>query len=364
MSDIPGPKVDKHSTGGVGDKVSIILAPLVASAGVIIPMISGRGLGYTGGTLDKLESIPGFRTEIRTDEFRRLLRINGVAIVETSADVAPLDRTLYALRDVTTNVDSLSLIKANIMSKKLSEGIQGLVLDVKTGSGAFTKSLDSARDLAQSMVKVGRSYGIEMVAVITDMSAPIGTTVGNALEVRESIDALRGRGPDDLMEVTLCLGAIMLQIAGIEQDQETGKLKLLHLIEDGSALFKFKEMIKSQGGNPLVLERPTLLPQSCITVEIDSKEGGYIYGMDAEAVGIAAMVLGAGRERADSVIDHSAGIILRKKLGDYVSEGEVLCEFCTNDEKAIEKARNIFINALTYREHPPEKRIMVKEVII
>jgi len=363
LSDVTGPKVDKHSTGGVGDKVSLILAPLVASAGVIVPMISGRGLGHTGGTLDKMESIPGFRTEIKDKEFREILQKNGCSIIAASGDFAPLDRKLYALRDVTATVESIPLITGSIMSKKLSEGLQGLVLDVKVGSGAFIKEIDDARELAQSMVAAGNSFGVKTVAVITDMNEPLGMAIGNSLEVRESIDALKGNGPDDLMEVTLCIGAFMLQIAGIEEDLEAGRTRLLNLIQDGSALLKFKDMIREQGGNTDILYRPTLLPHSCLSLEVASTEEGYIHSMDTEAVGTASMLLGAGRERVDSMIDHSAGILLKKKIGNYVMKDETLCEFCTNDEGAVEHAREVFLDAVKFGDEPPEEREMIKEVI-
>ena len=363
LSDVPGPKVDKHSTGGVGDKVSLILAPLVASAGVIVPMISGRGLGHTGGTLDKMESIPGFRTQIKDKEFRETLQKNGCSIVAAYGDFVPLDRKLYALRDVTATVESIPLITASIMSKKLSEGLQGLVLDVKVGSGAFMKSIHDARELAQSLVDAGNAFGLKTVAVITDMNEPLGMAIGNSLEVRESIDALNGNGPEDLMEVTLCIGAFMLQIAGIEEDLGIGKKRLLHLIRNGSALRKFTDMIREQGGNPDILDRPTLLPHSCFSLDIVSTEEGYIQSMDTEAVGTASMLLGAGRERVDSMIDHSAGILLKKKAGHYVKKGEMLCEFCTSDEGSVEHAREVFLDAVTIGDMPPEAREMIIEVI-
>ncbi len=363
LSDIPGSKIDKHSTGGVGDKVSLVLAPLVASAGGIVPMMSGRGLGHTGGTLDKLESIPGFRTEIAAKKFKEILERVGCSMVGTSGEIAPLDKKLYALRDVTATVESIPLITGSIMSKKLSEGLQGLVLDVKVGSGAFMKELEAARELAKSMVSVGNSFGVKTIAVLTDMSEPLGMAVGNALEVTESIDALRGKGTGDLMEVTLCLGAYMLQIAGIEEDITAGKIMLLKLINNGSALQKFKEMVQEHGGNPMILDRPTLLPHSCLSVELSSVDEGYINYMDAEAVGTASMILGAGREKLDSHIDHSAGILLRKKVGDYVKKDEILCDFCTSNEEAVEDARKIFLDAVKFGDEPPEKREMIIEVI-
>jgi pyrimidine-nucleoside phosphorylase len=363
LSDIPGPKVDKHSTGGVGDKISLILAPLVASAGVIVPMMSGRGLGHTGGTLDKLESIPGFRTSLSIKEFKEVLSKAGCAIIGFSQEMVPLDRKLYALRDVTATVESIPLITSSIMSKKLSEGIQGLVLDVKMGSGAFMKDLESAKKLAKSMVDIGNSFGVKTVAVITDMNEPLGMAVGNSLEVSESIDALKGKGPEDLMEVTLYLGALMLKIAGIEKNLEAGKDKLMQLIKNGSALQKFEEMVQLQGGNTKIIERPTLLPHSCLSVDVLSKKEGYIQSIDAEAIGTISMILGAGRERMDSDIDPAAGIILRKRVGDYVKKDDTLCTFCTSDESITKKAEEMFLNALTFGEKPPEKKRMIIDVI-
>jgi len=363
LSDIPGPKVDKHSTGGVGDKVSLILTPLAASAGIIVPMMSGRGLGHTGGTLDKLESIPGFKTGLSIKEFKEILSKVGCAMIGFSHEMAPLDRKLYALRDVTATVESIPLITSSIMSKKLSEGIQGLVLDVKVGSGAFMKDLESARVLAKTMVKIGNSFGVKTIAVITDMNEPLGMAVGNSLEVIESIDALKGKCPEDLMEVTLYLGALMLKVADIEADIEAGKKRLNQLIKDGSAIKKFKEIVEYQGGNPMIAERPTLLPHSCLSVDIFSKQKGYIQSMNAEAIGTASMILGAGRKTMDSEIDHAAGIFLKKKVGDFVEEDDVICTFCTSDEAIIKKAEEIFLNALTFGKGPPEKRKIIIETI-
>jgi len=363
LSDISGPKVDKHSTGGVGDKVSLVLVPLVASAGVVIPMMSGRGLGHTGGTLDKLESIPGFRTSLDVDEVKEALKRIGCVMIGYSEKMTPLDKKLYMLRDVTATVDSIPLITASIMSKKLSEGIQGLVLDVKVGSGAFMKDLESARELARSMVKIGNSFGVKTIAVITNMDEPLGMTVGNSLEVNESIEALKGGGLGDLMEVTLYLGAVMLKIAGIEKNLEAGKEKLTKLIENGSALKRFEEMVELQGGNPQIVERPTLLPHSCLSIDVFSEKEGYIQSMDAEAIGRVSMMLGAGREKIDSDIDPAAGIILKKKVGDYVKPEDILCIFCTSDETIAKKAQEMFLDAITVGEKPPEKKKMIIDII-
>ena len=363
LSDIPGPKVDKHSTGGIGDKVSLILAPLAASAGVKVPMMSGRGLGHTGGTLDKLESIPGFKTGLSIKEFKKVLSEVGCAMIGASEEIAPLDRKLYALRDATATVESIPLITSSIMSKKLSEGINGLVLDVKLGSGAFMKDLDSARELATSMVQMGNSFGVKTIAAITDMDQPLGMAIGNSLEVIESIDAMEGKGPEDLMEVTFYLGALMLKVANIEADIKAGEKRLKQLIDNGSALRKFKEMVEMQGGNPEIIKRSTLLPHSCLSVDIFSKKSGYIRAMNAEAIGTASMILGAGRERMDSIIDHSAGILLKKKTGDFMGKNEIICTFFTNDESAVDKAREVFLGAITLGKNHPEKRKMIIEVI-
>jgi pyrimidine-nucleoside phosphorylase len=363
LEGIKGPKVDKHSTGGVGDKVSLILTPMLASAGVVVPMMSGRGLGHTGGTLDKLESIPGFRTFLGIEEFKAALLKTGCAMIGFSAEMAPLDKKLYALRDVTATVESIPLITASIMSKKLSEGIEGLVLDVKVGSGAFMKDLGSARELASRMVETGKSFGVRTIAVITDMNEPLGLAIGNSLEVIESIDALRGEGPEDLMEVTLFLGAVMLQIAGVENDMDEGRRRLEQLVTDGSALKRFKEMVLQQGGDIDVINRPSRLLPARLPVDVPSEQEGYIQSMDAGAVGTASMLLGSGRETMDDSIDHSAGILLKSKVGDYVKKGDILCTLCSRDDVMIKSAGAMFLNALSFGADPPDKRHMIIEVI-
>lgn len=363
LSNIEGKKIDKHSTGGVGDKVSIILTPLMASAGLVVPMMTGRGLGHTGGTMDKLESIPGFRTTMNMNEIKKGLKEIGCVMVGFSDEIAPLDKRLYELRDVTATVDSIPLITASIMSKKLAEGVDGIVLDVKVGSGAFMKGLDDARTLARTMVNIGKSLGVKTIAVITDMDEPLGMAVGNALEISECIDVLEGKGIKDLMEVTLYLGALMLKVAGIEEDIDVSIQRLNGLIKDGSALEKFKEMVEFQSGNAGIVERRSLLPHSCLSVEITSDREGYINSMDAEAVGIASMLLGTGRERIDSEIDRAAGIVLEKKVGDYVRREDVLCTFCTSDEEAVIKAKRMFLDAVKIEDTPPEEKKRIIEVI-
>ena len=361
LSQIPGPKVDKHSTGGVGDKVSLILAPLMASAGVIVPMMSGRGLGHTGGTLDKLESIPGFRVNLRIDEFKDVLSKVGCAMIGQTDEIAPLDRRLYSLRDVTATVEAIPLIASSIMSKKLAEGLDGLVLDVKVGSGAFMKTMDNARMLARAMVNIGNSMGVKTVAIITDMNEPLGMAVGNSLEVREAIDALKGKGPEDLMEVTLYLGAWMLKVAGMEAEIETGKGRLTELINNGSALSKFRELIIAQKGNPQVIDA-RYLPYSCLRGDILSRGEGYIHSINAEVVGLCSMLLGAGRERIDSIIDPAAGILLKKKVGDFVKKGDLLAYFYAVDEDKIKEAEDMFLEGISLRETAPDKRKLILDV--
>lgn len=370
LSDIEGPKIDKHSTGGVGDKTSIILAPLMAAAGLKVPMISGRGLGHTGGTLDKLESIPGFRTDLSVQEFRENLKRIGVSVIGQTGEIAPADRKLYALRDVTATVDSIALIASSIMSKKLAEGIDGLVLDVKVGAGAFMKTIEDARMLAKTMVDIGNSMGVNTVAVLTDMEQPLGKTVGNSLEIKECISALRGRWTEELKEVTLTLGAWMImvatQVSGFTFEGGRGidiyKEGLLKLISTGAAFKKFVEMVDSQYGDPNIAFRPALLPSAKMIRQVMAKREGYIRRMDAEKVGIASMLLGAGRQRIGDAIDHSAGIILNKKVGDYVEAGEQIAMFYYNNEDRLKEAEDIFLDATEIGPEKPETRGIIIEL--
>ena len=318
LSHIKAMKVDKHSTGGVGDKISLPLAPLVAACGVPVPMISGRGLGHTGGTLDKLESIPGFRTDLDVDRFINLVETIGVGLIGQTADVCPADKKLYALRDVTATVESIPLISSSIMSKKLAEGIDALVLDVKVGSGAFMKTLDDARDLAQTMVGIGESMGKRTVALLTDMNQPLGRMIGNALEVGESIDVLKGRGPDDVRELTLALAEVMLELAGV--DPSLAKKRL----DDGSGLARFGEIISAQGGDRRVIEDPDRLPKAEQQLVLTASKSGVIESMDTRGIGMAAVLLGAGRLRTDDIIDPSVGIELDVRLGDRVEKDQPL----------------------------------------
>lgn len=336
LSTIEGIKVDKHSTGGVGDKVSLPLAPMLAALGIKVPMISGRGLGHTGGTLDKLEAIPGYQVEISEDEFKAQIDKVGTAIIGATGNIAPADKKMYALRDVTATVDSIPLIAASIMSKKLATGNNALVLDVKTGSGAFMKEQDQAEALAQIMVKIGKEAGMQMQAVISDMNQPLGNKIGNTLEIEETLDTLKGQGPQDLLEVTLALAAPMVVMAQKADDEATAREMLMRTIEDGSALVKFGEMITAQGGDDRVLENYNLMPHAKFEVELTAPRSGYLSRLDADAVGIASMRLGGGRTKKDDVLDYGVGIILHKKLGDAVAEGESLMTIATEKEDITE----------------------------
>jgi pyrimidine-nucleoside phosphorylase len=375
LSDIPGPKIDKHSTGGVGDKTSIILAPLIASAGITVPMISGRSLGHTGGTLDKLESIPGFRTDLSVHEFKDNLRRIGVSMIGQTEEIAPADMKLYAIRDVTATIDSIPLIASSIMSKKLAEGIQGLVLDVKVGSGAFMKTAEDARRLARTMVNIGDSMGVKIVAVLTDMEEPIGKTIGNSLEIKECIAALRGKWSEDLRAVTLTLGSWMIRLAALVSDYtfyydgivysgfKGYKDGLQELIDTGAAFKKFVEMVDAHYGDPEVAFQPFRMSPAKMTKQIFIDREGYIQRMDAEKAGISSMLLGAGRERIDYAIDHSAGIILNKKTGDYVMKGEQIALFHYNNEWRIDEAEEVFLSGIIIGPERVKKRHPVLEVI-
>jgi pyrimidine-nucleoside phosphorylase len=353
LSDIPGRKVDKHSTGGVGDKTSLVLAPVVAAAGVIVPMISGRGLGHTGGTLDKLESIPGFNVNLSLDEFRRLLRECGCGLIGQTAEIAPADKKLYALRDVTGTVESSALICGSIMSKKLAEGIDALVLDVKTGSGAFMKQEEDAVHLAELMVETGRSMGKRMVALITDMNQPLGNAVGNALEVQECIDILSGKGPEDLAKLCLELSGWMLYLGERVPSVEDGRTLAAQTIVSGAALAKFGEIISLQGGNASVLRFRDRLPRAAHTVDLASPASGYVTAIMCEQVGTACVVLGGGREKKEDAVDPAVGIMVRKKLGDAIAEGEPLCTIHYNSDARLDEARRLLLSAYTIAPQPP-----------
>jgi pyrimidine-nucleoside phosphorylase len=325
LSALPGVKVDKHSTGGVGDKISLPLAPLAAACGVKVPMVSGRGLGHTGGTLDKLEAIPGFRVDLPVERFVELVRDHGLGLIGQTARIAPADKRLYALRDVTATVESIPLIAASIMSKKLAEGIDALVLDVKVGRGAFMKTRDDARRLALALVGIGRRMGKRVTALLTTMDQPLGQAVGNALEVVESIELLRGGGPADLRELTVALTAEMVLLARLAPDLPAARAAVEAAIADGRGLARFRDIVAAQGGDPRAIDDPGRLPRAAQVIPLEAEADGVVAALDAEAVGLAAMALGAGRARVEDRIDPSVGVVLLRKVGDRVVRGEPLC---------------------------------------
>ncbi len=363
LSELPGVKVDKHSTGGVGDKTSLVVAPIVAAAGCRVPMISGRGLAHTGGTVDKLESIPGFNTALSMEQFEQVLRTTGCAIIAQTAELAPADGKLYSLRDATGTVESIPLIAASIMSKKLVEGIDALLLDVKTGSGAFMKRQTEARRLAQAMVTIGRRMGKRMLPLITDMDQPLGNAVGNALEVMEAINTLQGKGPPDLTELSLELAARMLALADPNRSGEEAREMANSLLADGSALAKFRQIIEAQGGDAGVIEAFDRLPTAAAGHSITTPRSGYVTQVNAEDIGMAAVLLGAGRERLDSKIDHAVGIVVERKVGEQVEAGESLCTLYYNDERGLEEAVQMVEDAFHIASAPPEPRSLIYEVI-
>lgn len=363
LSSLPSKKVDKHSTGGVGDKTSLVLAPLAAAACLTIPMISGRGLGHTGGTLDKLEAIPGFNVNLTVAEFRRVLEACGCAMIGQTAEIAPADRKLYALRDVTGTVESPYLICASIMSKKLAEGIDALVLDVKTGSGAFMKGEKDAAFLAELMVETGERMGKQVVALITDMDQPLGRMIGNALEVVEVIDILQGQGPADLRELCLELAGWMLHLGGVSRTLAEGKQQSAQLISSGKALEKFRRMIELQGGNPGVTDDPRKLPQARHTMQVVSAYAGNIVSMQCEQIGTACVVLGGGRERKEDSVDPAVGIVLHKKVGDRVTAGEPLATIHFNDDSRAERARSLISQSCEISDAAPSSRPLIHRII-
>jgi pyrimidine-nucleoside phosphorylase len=364
LSSLAAKKVDKHSTGGVGDKTSLVLAPLAAAAGVAVPMISGRGLGHTGGTLDKLEAIPGFNVNLPVETFRRVLETCGCCMIGQTAEIAPADRKLYALRDVTGTVESPYLICASIMSKKLAEGIDALVLDVKTGSGAFMKSEKDASFLAELMVETGERMGKQVVALITDMDQPLGNMIGNALEVVECVDILRGAGPADLRELCLELAGWMLHLGGAAKSVAEGKKQSESLISSGKALERFRQMIELQGGDPRVIDDPKRLPQAQHTTQTVSARAGYVSSMQCEQIGTACVILGGGREKKEDSVDPAVGIVLHKKVGDKVEAGEPLATIYYNAEAKAQHARRLIEQSCEITDAPPaHRRPLVHKVI-
>lgn len=362
LGGIEGFTVDKHSTGGVGDKTSLIVVPIVASCGGKVAKMSGRGLGHSGGTVDKLESIPGFRTELNPDDFIKQVNGIGLCIVGQTGELAPADKKLYALRDVTATVESIPLIASSIMSKKLAAGSKGIVLDVKTGSGAFMKTVKESENLAKEMVAIGKSAGRSVTAVITNMDIPLGDSVGNSLEVIEAIKTLKGEGESDLTEVCLTLAAQMLSMVTGE-DEKTCYSMAKGAIDNGLAINKLREMISAQGGNANVVDDYSLFKQPKYTAEIFSECDGYIEHTDAEKIGIASVILGAGREKKGDPIDPSAGIVLKKKTGDYVKKGEPLAVFYTDDEGKIEGAKQEFLDAFTFGNERTQPQKLIYKII-
>lgn len=352
LTSIEGIKVDKHSTGGVADTTTLIVAPLVAACGVPVAKMSGRGLGHTGGTLDKLEAIPGFRVELAPGEFIEQVRNIGIAVIAQSPKIDPADKLIYALRDVTATVPSVPLIVASIISKKIAGGADAIVLDVKVGSGAFMKSDQEALTLAQELKRVGGALGKKVVCVLTDMDQPLGTSIGNSLEVHEAIEMLSGRGSRELHEVVMSLGAIMMTLGEVASDQDEARALLEDALASGRALDKFAQWIECQGGNPDVARRPELLPQAAYARSVAATQTGYISAFDAESVGRAAMILGAGRVRTDDLIDPGAGIRLHKRKGDHVSVGETIATLFTSDEQLFVSAEQRFLSAVMISEEP------------
>ena len=344
LSAIEGIKVDKHSTGGVGDTTTLVLAPLVASVGVPVPKMSGRGLGHTGGTLDKLESIEGFHIEITEDEFAELVNKNKLALVGQTGNLTPADKKIYALRDVTGTVGSIPLIASSIMSKKIASGANAIVLDVKVGTGAFMKDIKAAEQLAKTMVALGNGVGRNTMAVISDMSQPLGEAIGNALEVKEAIDTLKGEGPEDLTELSLVLGSQMAYLGGVGEDLDDARRLLEENIANGKALEKFRIFVEAQGGNPEVIDNPELLPQAEFKIPVKAEQSGVVSAIDAEELGIAGMLLGAGRETKDSELDLAAGLILHKKIGDSVEKGETLVTIHSNKQDVQSSVDKILAN--------------------
>lgn len=364
LSAITGIKVDKHSTGGVGDKTSLALIPMVAACGIPVAKMSGRGLGHTGGTIDKLESFPGFTTALTRQQFIDNVNSIGAAIMGQTADLAPADKKLYALRDVTATVDNMSLIASSIMSKKLAAGADAIVLDVKTGSGAFMKEEKDAKALAQEMVKIGKNAGRTTVAVISDMDQPLGFAVGNALEVKEAIETLKGNGPKDFVELCMTLGSRMLIAGGVAADEKDAKEKLQTAIDEGSALKKLADFVKAQGGDPEAVYDTDLLPKASIIHDVVTTQAGYIGHIICDEVGICSLILGGGRETKDSEIDLSVGIVLNKKVGDRVEIGETLAVIHANDEGRLREAEKRFLAACRITSEAPAKTPFIKEIIV
>ena len=362
LSAIAGIKVDKHSTGGVGDTTTLILAPLVGSLGVPVAKMSGRGLGHTGGTIDKLESVPGFHVEITNDEFIRLVNKNKAAVIGQSGNLTPADKKLYSLRDVTATVNSIPLIASSIMSKKIAAGADAIVLDVKTGAGAFMKNLNDSRELAQAMVSIGKKVGRETIAVISDMSQPLGFAVGNALEIKEAIATLQGKGPKDLTELCLTLGSQMAVLSKKAENVEEARKKLEENLKNGNAFNQFKLFLEAQGGNTAVADNPQFLPQASYKVELPANTSGTVSEIIADEIGTAAMLLGAGRATKESQIDLAVGIVLHKKVGDPVKEGEALLTIHANQD-SIGEVKDKLYESIKISKEPVEAPTLIYETV-
>jgi len=363
LSDIQGVKVDKHSTGGVGDKTSLSLTPMVAACGIPVAKMSGRGLGHTGGTIDKLESFAGFSTGITREQFINTVNNIGISIMGQTADLAPADKKLYALRDVTATVDNMSLIASSIMSKKLAAGADAIVLDVKTGSGAFMQKEEDSLALAREMVKIGNNAGRNTIAVVSDMDQPLGFAVGNALEVKEAIDTLRGEGPADFVELCMTLGSQMLIAGGKAKDDKEAYSMLEQVIADGSALKKLAEFVEAQGGDASAVYDTSKLPKASMVEAVKATESGYISKIACAEVGICSLILGGGRETKESEIDLSVGIVLTKKVGDKVEKGDTIAYIHANDRQKLETAKERFLKAYTFSAEKPTESKMIKHII-
>ncbi len=363
LKDVAPLTVDKHSTGGVGDKTTLVVAPLVASLGLPIAKMSGRGLGFSGGTIDKLESIRGYRVDLSIEEFKRQVAEHGIVVSGQTAELAPADAKFYALRDVTATVPSLPLIASSIMSKKIAAGTDVLVLDVKVGKGAFMKTLDDARDLAQLMVDIGKDVGKKVAAVLADMNQPLGLAVGNALEVKEAVETLRGDGPEDFVEHCVVVAAEIVRLAGKARDARQARSMVTRALKEGKAWEKFLEWIEAQGGDRSMVEDPSLLPQAKYREPLLSPQSGYIAELNAMEVGIASVILGAGREKKGEPINHAVGVVLHKKIGDYVEEGEPLLTIHADDLDRLEEARKHLLDAYKWSEAEPSPPPLVYEII-
>jgi len=363
LSKISGIKVDKHSTGGVGDKTSMIIAPIVAAAGVKVPMISGRGLGHTGGTLDKLESIPGFKTNLDLNQYKSIIKTCGAVMIGQTKEIAPADKLIYALRDVTATVESIPLITGSIMSKKLAEGIDGLVLDVKTGSGAFMKSYRDAKKLAQSLTNTAKAFDKKVITFITDMSQPLGNYIGNWLEIHESINVLKGEEIKDLLEVSLNLAGAMLYLGGKADSIKHGMKIAQDMIKSGKAFNKFVEIVKLQGGDPNIVKNPDRYPKANIIHEIKADHSGYLKSIDNYEVGMASLELGAGRLTKEDVIDYSAGIIFYPKIGQKVHKGDLIATLFTNKKEKVKVAEDRVLRSLKFSRNKVNSPKLIKEII-